>query len=606
MKNNLKIIFFAPHTAIWVHSFPEALIAEALQQEGHEIIYITCGELFNSYCVCMSAFGLSQESSTVDKKNICTTCNTNKKVIRQNFNLQGYDLRDKLTLDDVSLIESIVSKVTGENFLDLSIDNLEIGRFALYEVLLKHKKINLNFSDNEWASYLISLKNTLASFFAFRHVLEQEIPDRVIAYNSLYAVNRVCLELAKLKDISTYFLHAGANLSDRLETILVGRNSAFDFYRDLQTHWFSYQHQTCSQKLLKKVTNHFLSLLEGQHFLVYSSPRKGTPVDVRLQFGINENQKILVATMSSYDEIFAAETVGAMSNEYSLIFPKQIDWIKSLINFAEGRPDLFLIVRVHPREFPNRRDVVKSSHALAIQELLQNLPKNIRANYPNDNISLYDLAEHTDLFLNAWSSAGEEMSFFGIPVVIYAPELVIYPPNLHYVAISKTDFFSKIDEALTDGWSFERMRNGYRWHVLKLERCAFNISESYITKESSLQSHSKQAKSRLSLARKFYTKVRAKLSPTYKENLNYRQRVDDCQNRSEFLKARSQITSLIATNKAIMLDLPKTDDEFITSEQECLYIKEEVKRLVEVLYKNYPPLVKSNTLRQKLLTLIKE
>lgn len=603
MKNRLKIIFFAPHTAIWVHAFPEALVAEALQQQGHEIIYITCGELFNSYCICMSASRLLPKSSVVDKKNICTACNTNKEVIRQNFNFKGYDLRDKLTLDDLSLIESIVSKATKKNFLDISIDNLKIGRFALYEVLLKYKRINLNLSDNEWSSYLISLKNTLASFFAFRHILEQENPDRVIAYNSLYSVNRISLSLAEARGIPTYFLHAGTNLSDRLETILIGRHSTSYFFKELQNHWFTYQNQTCSHALLKKVTNHFLSLLNGQHFLVYSSPRKEKSVDIRSYFGIKENQKILVATMSSYDEIFAAEAVGDISSEYNLIFPKQIDWIKSLIDFVEYRPDLFLIVRVHPREFPNRRDSVKSEHALETQNLLQNLPKNVRANYPNDNVSLYDLAEYTDLFLNAWSSAGEEMSFFGIPVIIYATELVFYPPNLHYVANGRTDFFAKINEALADGWSFERMRTGYRWHALKLERCAFNISESFTYEESNAQSRNKE-RSPLSIVKKIYTKVRAKLSSTYRLQYNYNQVTSDCQNRAKFLKSRNQINSLIAENKNTILDLPQADHEIISPDQETIYIKKEIMRLVEYLYKDYPPLVQPNTLRENLLKLI--
>ena len=605
MKNRLKIIFFAPHTAIWVHAFPEALVAEALQQEGHEITYITCGEVFNSCCVCMNAFGLSQESSTIDKKNICITCNTNKKVIRQNFKLEGYDLIDKLTLDDVSLIESTISKVTKENFLDLSIENIQIGRFALYEFLLKYKKSNLDFSDKEWSSYLTALKNTLSSFIACCRILEQEKPDRVITYNSLYSVNRVFVELAKRQDISTYFLHAGANLSDRLETMWIGKNSISEFQQELLNCWTLHQNKACSQKLIKKVTDHFLSLFNGQHFLVYSSPRKDKPIDIRLHFGIQENQKILVATMSSYDEIFAAETVGVISKEYDLIFPKQIDWIKSLVDFAESRPDLFLIVRVHPREFPSRRDSVKSVHASAIQDLLQNLPKNVKANYPSDNISLYDLAEHTDLFLNAWSSAGEEMSFLGIPVVIYSRELVLYPPDLHYVATSKNDFFSKIDEALADGWNFERMRQGYRWHVLKLERCAFNISESFTSEEPSIQIRNKHI-SPLSIVKKFYTKARAKLSLAYKLKRNYNQRTNECQNRASFLKSRDQINSLITESKNTILDLPQTDREVISAEQEAIYIKKELMRLIEVLYRHYPPLVKPNTLREKLLKLINE
>ena len=490
--------------------------------------------------------------------------------------------------------------------MDLSIDNLKIGRYALYEILLKYKKIDLLFSEHEWKSYLIALKNTLSSFLACHNILQEEQPDRIVTYNSLYSVNRVWLELAKLEGIPTYFLHAGVNLSDRLETICVGQNNPFSFCDELKIQWKLYQNQPCSQRLLKKVTNHFLSLFAGQHFLAYSPPATGILTDIRSFFGIQEDQKILVATMSSYDEIFAAETTEIMSDSYNLIFPQQIDWIKALIDFVTERPDLFLIIRLHPREFPNRRDSQKSQHSTVIQELLQTLPKNIKANYPIDNISLYDLAEHTDLFLNAWSTAGEEMSFLGIPVVIYSQDLVLYPPDLHYVASSKTDFFSKIDEALVDGWSFERMRMGFRWHVLKLERCVFNISESFAYNESIIQNKNKQIQSLSSISRKVYAKIRANFSSTYREKLKYHQQINDCQNRAKFLKMSNQINTLITENKNTILDLSQDENEFISNDQELIYIKEEIMRLIEMLYKNYPLLVQPNTLREKLLALIKE
>ena len=39
----MNVLVFAPHSAVWIHAFPEALVAEALMQEGHQIIYVGCG-----------------------------------------------------------------------------------------------------------------------------------------------------------------------------------------------------------------------------------------------------------------------------------------------------------------------------------------------------------------------------------------------------------------------------------------------------------------------------------------------------------------------------------------------------------------------------------
>jgi hypothetical protein len=152
--------------------------------------------------------------------------------------------------------------------------------------------------------------------------------------------------------------------------------------------------------------------------------------------------------MSSYDERFSSEIINVIPKYDNLIFSEQIDWIKFLIGFVKHRQDLFLIIRVHPREFPNKRDSMRSQHSLMLEKVLVDLPVNVKLNLPEDNLSIYDLAEYTDLFLNAWSSVGEEMSLLGIPVLIYSDDLVAYPSDINYVANSQEDFRNKIDIAL--------------------------------------------------------------------------------------------------------------------------------------------------------------
>lgn len=252
MNSPLKILLFAPHSAIWVHAFPEAVTVEALQKSGHEIIYITCGGVLNEYCVCMSAYQLEQSSSELEKQKICDRCNIQKDIIKKSFNFQGYDLSEVITAQDRQDIQKILHTINPENFLNLKLDNIEIGRTALYELLLQYKKSNLDFSPAEWSNYLIALKNTLISFFACRRIIEKEQPDRVLSYNSLYSVNRICCQLAQLKNIPTYFLHAGGNLSNRLQTMMLGEGTTFKFNQRLLEYWKIYKDIPCSQDSLER------------------------------------------------------------------------------------------------------------------------------------------------------------------------------------------------------------------------------------------------------------------------------------------------------------------------------------------------------------------
>jgi hypothetical protein len=583
MTKNLTILVFAPHSAIWVYAFPEALIAEALQQENHRIIYITCGEEFKKYCIPMRINRLEQSSSLEKKQEICRTCNKNKEIIKSSFNFEGYDISDLITPSERAEIELIINKTTPQNFLELELDNIAIGRTALYELLLQYKKNDLNFSETEWSSYLIALRNTLASFFASRKIIEREQPDRVLTFNSLYSVNRVCCQLAESRGIPTYFIHAGENLSNQSKTILLGAKSTFAFYKKLSDYWSIYKDIPCSAELLKSVTDHFLVLFQGKHLLVYSSA-KTDKIDIPDLFKIRENQKILVATMSSYDEIFAGETTGVLPQYNNLIFSEQIDWIKFLIEFIKHREDLFLIIRVHPREFPNKRDSVRSAHSQMLEQVLIDLPVNVKLNLPSDNLSIYNLAEYTDLFLNAWSSVGEEMSLLGIPVLIYSRDLVWYTPDINYVATSKEDFCQKIDIALADGWSFERIRTTYRWYVLKFVRSIFDVSDSIEWDETQSTSN---RKSLINFGYRAYRKIVSTLVQD-KRHFDYRQRLQDCKKRSTSLRDKSLINKLIEDDKNLLLDLIDLEVENpIDLDIETQSIQNEISRLlVNPLNKN--------------------
>jgi hypothetical protein len=146
--------------------------------------------------------------------------------------------------------------------------------------------------------------------------------------------------------------------------------------------------------------------------------------------------------------------VGARVYYAKPLFATQLEWIQALISFVESRQDLYLLVRVHPREFTNKREGKHSQHAELLKKSLNDLPKNVAINWPSDGISMYNLAEQTDVFLNAWSSVGKEMSLLGIPVVFYSRELAFYPAEINYLGSSLGEYFHEIDLAIKDGWNF--------------------------------------------------------------------------------------------------------------------------------------------------------
>ena len=473
----MRALFFAPHAGIWVHAFPEALIADALGDSGIDIVYVTCGGALSSLCITMASRGVAIDSPVAAKQAVCRECMRNRDLLRADFDFKGYDFESVLTPVDERRIEELTARPRAVATFDL--DGVAVGRAALYEYLISKKKSQLEIPDEEWPEFRPRLANTVRSLLAAQKILDRERPDRVLTYNSLYSVNAMWRAAADQRGIASYFLHAGSNLRNRLQTMMLGRDSSLRWYAHLIEAWRDYRDLPCSAGELAAVTDHFEQLLRGTSVFAYSAAKASEAQDVRARFDVRPEQKLVVAAMSSYDEYVAARAIGEMPASPSELFPTQIEWVRALSEHFAKRPDLFLIIRVHPREFPNKREGTKSEHAYQLERAFQALPSNVRVNWPADKLSIYDLAEHADAFLNAWSTAGREMALLGLPVVAYCPEMLLYPAELNYVGTTRETYFAAIDKALRDGWSFERARRAFRWSVLELSRGIANIDDGF-------------------------------------------------------------------------------------------------------------------------------
>jgi hypothetical protein len=560
----MRILFFSPHSAIWEHAFPEALVAEALLQNQNEIIYIGCGGLLNSYCIAMSGLGISHKANNSEKEAACRRCKKNNELIRKNFKFFGDDLSDVVELSDLTYVEEQVLLVTPANFLDFSIDGINLGRIALYEILLHAKKSSFDFTQDEWKRYQDSLRNSIMVLCCMKRIFDKTQPECLVVYNALYSVNRIACMLAESRGISQYFLHAGENLSKRLQTLMIDRGHNFLHYQYLRNKWLEIRQRPCAENALKSVTNHFLELMSGNSIFAYSSGVAGD-IDLKNFFKIKDGQKVICATMSSYDEMFAAQALGVIPSDIKLLFHKQVDWIEALIEFVQNRRDLNLIIRVHPREFPNKREGLLSEHAIMLERILTNLPENVNVNWPNDNISIYDLAIIVDTFANAWSTAGEEMILLGIPVVLYSHDLVMYASDLNYVGTSRLEYFQKIESALNHGWNPERIRKAYRWAGMKLEYASLDISDSFTGTR-----HKGSSKTY-----RIFNKLRRIVFPDSVQNFS-------CRNRAAHLSSAEKINQIFHEELDSALDVNKQAIENNLFE-ETVCLKREVGRLVEGL-----------------------
>ena len=486
----MNLLFFTPHAALWPHTAPEAYLSRSLAEYGHKISYLTCGQA-QTYCAPMTARRLAPGCSTEESARICSNCAAAANAIVRSYRFPVDALVHYLSDADFAKFEEMATEACVEKSLDTEYLGVKVGRVALYEFTLAHKKMSTELSELQWKDYHVYLVNALRTLQGFARYLESNRPEAILTFSPQYSNINSAMQYAISHGVRVLFLESGTNLAHRLGTMRVWDWGVHKLVNPALTYWNRSEDNLVAPYAADKVTGHFQQLLSGQHFAVFSAPYPGSS-SVRQRWNITSEQKILLMTLSSYDEAYAALLIDGFPYKkvFSDVFRTQAEWVKATIEWVADRPDLFLVIRVHPRDFPNKRETVRSEQSFMLESLLQSVPANVRVNWPEEGISLYELLEDTDAVLTGWSVTALEALILGIPVVTYDANLPSYPSDIHYTGRSEAEYYTNIDHALADGWRVENAVNGFRWLAYNYVTCTVIVSEHFgqfeLSSESSL------------------------------------------------------------------------------------------------------------------------
>jgi hypothetical protein len=482
----VKALFFSPFANIWEHSFPEGLVAEGLKENGLEIVTVRCAGLYESFCVAMSAAGLTAADSEKKKKQVCGACIKRRNLLDKDFGLNSLVTENFLDERDISIARNLVDSATLENWPTLELNGIPIGRYAAYEFLLNYKIMGTSVPPELFGTLLNQLKNSVLTLLAAEKILDSEEPDYVVTYNRLYGVNHAFLAVAEARGIPTYTLQGGGHITHRGETMTMFRESQTQFQLFHSESWRTYQQSPIGPTEVDLVSSHFEGLLEGSSAFAYSSAFEASdPQLLRERFTIPQDAKVVLIPMSSEDELNAAQLADLLPDTSGLpnLFEDQFAWIRFIFEYARQRPQVKFILRLHPRMYPNKRENVIAPVVARVMELLEEAPENIIVNLPSDNVSLYDLMQILDVVLGYRSSVGAELAAFGLPVVSPAnKDFFTYPSEINRTGMTTQDFTQKLDDALLEGWSIENVRKSFRWYAYLFSRIAVDFSESVSAK----------------------------------------------------------------------------------------------------------------------------
>lgn len=474
----MRLLFFTPHAALWSHTVPEMYLARCLRELGHDVSLLGCAKV-QTYCAAMSAWGLAPAGEEARQRaDICQECRAAAASIGDTLGLPSAMLDRWVTADDQRAADAAAAAAVAEGSLDTVHLGVPVGRIALYELTLARKKMSTDYSPEEWNEYRVYLRNAIVTLTGFARAFDERVPDVVIAFSPQYSNINAPAQYAIARGARVLFMESGTNISHRLGTMRVWDWARHRLVNPALTHWQGSSRHPATARAAQAVAGHFRQLLSGQHFAVFSSPYVKPQGDLRERWQISPGQRVVLMTLSSYDEAYAAYLIDAFPERkvFSDVFRTQAEWIAATVEWARSRPEIALVVRVHPRDFPNKREAVRSEQSYRLEAILTDLPPNVRVNWPHEDVSLYELLEEVDVIVTGWSVTAMEGLVLGIPVVTYDARLPSYPPDVMRTGRDEATYFSNIDQALAAGWSFDNVLNGFRWLAYNFVGCTVEVS----------------------------------------------------------------------------------------------------------------------------------
>lgn len=450
----MKILIFAPYASIYPHAAIESDLAKNFIDAGHEVTFLRCGKILESYCTNMRASGLNLDSNLEAKLKVCRRCEISS---RSESFLTGskIDFLQHWSLhDDKSVVDEILSRVSKENWFELEYESVPVGRLSAYEILLQNKLVTLELNEEQWVRLRVELANSIRLTLAARRYFDQRAYDRVIVYNNFYGVNRTLTHIASGHRIPIYSIQASGFNHEMYQSISIHVSDE---------HAFLYpQTYTVREKMtlplnsyeVESVTKHLEGLFNSSNAWVYSTAvQKFEDNDFIIRMlELSGKRQIILFALSSADEMFAARAIGVnIPNLINNEEDQQLNSIDEIIKYFTLHTDKFLIIRPHPREFPNKRDSVISQHGIKLRELLSRVPSNVLINWPEDSVSIYSFIPYASLLINNSSSVGLEFAALGVPILSLDPErLYAYPPIVGNTIGPNENLSQSISRILTE------------------------------------------------------------------------------------------------------------------------------------------------------------
>lgn len=434
-------------------SLIESLLGVALTVRGAQVEVLLCDGLLPA---CTQANYQYFAPNDFAQNGIASLCQECFAPVAPFFQTLGVPLRrySKLvTPPEQHEAESVAARVPYTEIANFRWQDLAVGEHAYASALRYFARGDL--ANEPFADILLRryLKAAMLTVFATRRLLAQRNFDIANFHHGIYVPQGLIGEVARQNDVRVVNWNPGY------------RKQCFIFSQQQSYHYVMPDESTASwesmpwtQATEAELLNYLSSRWDGSQDWIWSNKMpEANPTKIAEELGLDRSRPLIgLLTNVLWDAQLFYRTNA---------FPNLIEWVVQTIRYFERRPDLQLVIRVHPAEvsgtLATRQPVLPE-----IRAALPELPSNVFMIPPESPISTYAVMQECDTVLIYGTKMGTELTSVGIPVIV-AGEAWVRNKGITMDATTADEYFSLLDRlplgARLDAARVERARR-YAYH----------------------------------------------------------------------------------------------------------------------------------------------
>jgi len=412
----------------------ESTLAVALTLRGARVQILLCDELLPACIQAMLHFLPSQSEFAAHgpQQHLCEKCFAPGYEMYRSLGLPVHRYSDFVSAEERRSARSLAAQIRVSEIESYELDGLAVGEHALAGALRFFASGNLSAEPDAEPILRRYFEASLITTHVTRNLLDSYPFAAACFHHGIYVPQGLIGEVARAKDVRVI----NWNPAYRKQCFIFSHHDTYH-HTLLQEPTANWEHLSWDTQMEDEVMDYLKSRWHGTKDWIWFHEKPEEDLSsIAAELGVDFNRPCIgMLTNVMWD---------AQLHYRANAFPNMLEWVIQTIRYFISRPELQLLIRVHPAEIrgtlPSRQPLVAE-----IQRVFPNLPKNIIVIPPESQVSTYAAMSQCDTVIIYGTKTGVELTSMGIPTIV-AGEAWIRNKGITRDATTPAQYFEMLDE----------------------------------------------------------------------------------------------------------------------------------------------------------------